>query len=75
MSAYAASDNVLVYLIQQSIDGSPERKLAARFILDCLRKCETTEEVEDCIHEMEEAALLDVSNETRQLAKNIGLRV
>ena len=39
MSAYDATDEVLVYLI--TMDGSPERRFAAKFILDCLRKCQT----------------------------------
>ena len=36
MQNYAASDDVLVYLIGQSVNGSNERRLAAKFILDCL---------------------------------------
>jgi hypothetical protein len=75
MSAYAPPNEVLVYLIKQALDGSPERRVAAKFILDCLRNFRTREEIEACIHQFEEEALLDVGDEARQLAANIGLRV
>jgi hypothetical protein len=41
MAQYRASECVLVYLIQQTLDGSGERRLAAK--LDCLRAHETPE--------------------------------
>ena len=59
MSAYVATDEVLVYLIKQTMDGSPERRFAAKFILDCLRKCQTHEEIVSCIRDLEEAAIFD----------------
>jgi hypothetical protein len=73
MSAYAASDDVLVYLINQTVNGSPERQIAAKFILECLRTFETREEIENCIHDFEEKALLDVGGEARHLATEVGL--
>ena len=73
MSAYGASDEVLVYLIHQTMDGSPERRLAANFILDCLRKYQKREEIEGCIHELADKALLDVASEARELAMKVGL--
>ena len=73
MFSYAASDEVLVYLIKQTVDGSPERRLAAKFILDCLRNHKTREEVQDCIHDLVDHALLDVANDARELAKGGGL--
>jgi hypothetical protein len=75
MSAYAAPDNILVYLIQQTVDGSPERRLAANFILDCFRRYETREEVEACLRALEEETILDIRKETRQLAQNVGLKI
>ena len=74
MSAYAASDDVLVYLINQTLNGSPERQLAAKFILDCLRTFQTRDEIATCIHEFEEKALLgDVGAEALHLAAEVGL--
>ena len=73
MSAYAASDDVLVYLIKQTVDGTPEQRLAAKFILDCLRRYQKREEIEGCIDELAEQSLLDVAGEARQLAESVGL--
>jgi len=74
MSAYASSE-VLVYLIDQMMNGSSERRLAAKFLLECLRRFETREEIAACLHELEDKAILDVSQETRQLAADVGLRL
>ena len=71
--SYAASDDVVVYLINQSVNGSPERRLAAKFILDCLRNYETRKEIENCIRELAEEALLDVAKDARELAEGVGL--
>ena len=73
MHAYGASDDVLVYLIKQTMDGSPERRLAANFILDCLRKFQKRQDIEGCIHQVADKALLDVADEARELAMNVGL--
>jgi hypothetical protein len=66
--AYRTSDNVFVYLIQQTMDGSPERRLVARFILDCLRTYQTREKLAACFHDLEDLAILDLANEARELA-------
>jgi hypothetical protein len=73
MFAYGASDEVLVYLRQQAVNGAPERRLAAKFILDCLRRYQKREEVEGCIHELADTALLDVASDARELARKVGL--
>jgi hypothetical protein len=75
MSQYAASDEILVHLIDQEMNGSSERRLAAKILLDCLRRFDTSEEIAACLHELEDEAILDVTRETRQLAKDVGLRV
>jgi len=75
MAHYAVRDELLIYLLNLEMDGSPERKVAAKFLLDCLRRFHSPSEIVDCIHELEEQALLDVSAETRKLAANIGLPV
>ena len=71
MALYPASDEVLVYLINQTVNGSPEQKLAAKFILDCLRVFGTSEEIEHCVDELEEHALLAV--DARAMARSLGL--
>ena len=73
MHAYGASDDVLVYLIQQTMVGSPERRLAANFILECLRKFQKRQDIEGCIHQLADKELLDVADEARELAMNVGL--
>jgi hypothetical protein len=73
MFQYGASDEVLVYLIQQTVDGSPQRRLAAKFILDCLRRYQTREEIEGCIDELSKQSLLDVADDARELASGLGL--
>jgi hypothetical protein len=72
MSEHAASDDILVYLIGQEVNGSPERRLAAKFLLECLRKFRTRQQIAACIHELEDEAILDVGDETRRLAASVG---
>ena len=74
MFASCASDNVLVYLIQQSVDGSPERRLAGQtsFSIAC-GDIGSAEEIEGCIHDLADKALLDVAKDARELALNVGL--
>ena len=43
-----APEDVLIYLIQQTVEGSAERQLAAKFLLDCLRAHETPEAIARC---------------------------
>lgn len=73
MSAYAASDEVVVYLINQTVNGTVERRLAARFILDCLRTYQTPEDLATCFHDPEDIAILDVAKDAQELATSLGL--
>jgi hypothetical protein len=73
MSAYAASDEVVVYLINQTVNGTVERRLAARFILDCLRTYQTPEDLAACFHDLEDIAILDVAKDAQELATSLGL--
>lgn len=70
---YEAPDGVLVYLIDQTVNGPPERRLAAHFILDCLRTYRTREETAKCLDELEDHALLDIAPDARELASHLGL--
>ena len=70
---YDAPAEVLVVLINESIYGPPERRLAAKFILDCLRRYRTPDEVAGCLHELEAQALLDIAKEARKLASALDL--
>jgi hypothetical protein len=71
--AYQTSDGILVYLIQQTMDGSYERRLAANFLLDCLRSCQTPEEIAARFHDLEDHAILDVAKDARELAVKLRL--
>ena len=73
MSAYAASDEVVIYLINQTVNGTMKRRLAARFILDCLRNYQTPEEIAACFHDFEDIAILDVAKDAQVLARSLGL--
>ena len=75
MSVYAAADEGLVYLIDQLMNGSPERRLAAKFVLECLRNFRTHEEIAACIHQLEKEAILDVGEVTRHIASSVGIVV
>jgi hypothetical protein len=65
---YGANEEVLVLLINQSVNGSPERRLAAKFVLNCLRNFYTKDEISACLDHLECEALLDVAGEARRLA-------
>jgi hypothetical protein len=73
MLAYGASNEVVVYLIKQTVDGPPERRLAAKLILDCLRRYQKREEIEGCICDLASQSLLDIADQVRELAMNVGL--
>lgn len=73
MQSYAAPDEVLVYLISQTINGSNERRLAAKFLLDCLRTYENGDDIAECIDELQEAPDGEVGSEARELAEDLGL--
>jgi len=64
---------MLVYLINQTINGrSPERPLAAKFILDCLRAYASRAEVETCINQLKRDALLNIEADARERPKMLG---
>ena len=70
---HALEDGVLVYLISESVNGALRRRLAARYILDCLRSYRTPEETEACLHELEETALLQLADDVREMRSDVGL--
>ena len=72
--AYQTPDEVLVYLINEEVNApSEERRLAAKFILDCLRIYATRHEIEDCIEHLKDDAMLDIVPEAKELAESVGL--
>ena len=70
---YLIPDGVLVVLIRETVNGSPERRLAAKFILDCLRRQRFKDELGECIDELEHQSLLDIAAEARTLALSLKL--
>jgi len=70
---HGATDEVLVILIRKTVTGSPERRLAANFLLSCLRRFETRDEIERCLDNLEHEALLDIASEARRLATEYGV--
>lgn len=70
---YVAPDGVLVYLINETVNGAPRQRLAAHFILDCLRSYRTREETEACLHEFEKTALLQLAADVREMTSGLGL--
>lgn len=70
---YEAPDGALLYLINETINGGAGRRLAAHFILDCLRSYRTPEETEACLHELEETALLQLAADVCELTSGLGL--
>ena len=70
---YEAAPGVLVYLIGQSVNGARVRRLAAHFILNCLRSYRTPDETAACLHALEHSTLLDLSEDVEELASELGL--
>jgi hypothetical protein len=73
MHTYAATDDVLVYLISQTVNGPNERRLAAKFILHCLRTYDSGDAIAECIDELEDTPHFEVGTEARELAEGLGL--
>jgi len=67
---YAAPDGVVIFLIHESVNGTPERRLASKFILDCLR---TRQDLPAAFDKLEASALLDIADEARKLALSLQL--
>jgi hypothetical protein len=70
---YGAPPGVLVYLINQSVNGLQGRRLAAHYVLDCLRSHRTPDETAACLHGLEHSTLLQLSADVRVLALELGL--
>ena len=62
------SDEAVVYLIAHSLNGTDEQKLAANFILECLRHFQTRDQFGKCLDDLETRALLDVAKSAKQMA-------
>jgi len=72
--AYQMPDEVLVYLINEEVNAPTEsRRLAAKFILDCLRVYATRREIAHCIEKLDEDAMLDIAPDAKALAESVGL--
>ncbi len=72
---YDAPEDMLVYLIAQTMSREPDRRLAAEFILKCLRINGTPEETEACLNDPDDPELARIAPAVRRLASRIGLRV
>ena len=70
---YEVPDEMLTYLIAASVDGPAERQLAARLLLECLRRFRTNEQIEACLEEVARTCILDVVPEAKRLAARVGL--
>lgn len=64
---------MLIYLIDETVNGPPERRLAAKFILDCVRRYRAREDIEACLNELDDHALLNIAADARELASSLGL--
>jgi hypothetical protein len=70
---YEIPDEMLAYLIAASVDGPAERQLAAKLLLECLRRFHTKEQIEACLQEVGRTSILDVVPEAKRLASRVGL--
>ena len=72
--AYQMPDEVLVYLINEEMTAPSEsRRLAAKFILDCLRVYATRREIAHCIEDLKTDAILEIAPDVEDLAETLGL--
>jgi hypothetical protein len=72
--AYQMPDEVLVYLINEEVNAPTEsRRLAAKFILDCLRVYPTKQEIGECIDDLKKDAMLEIAPDVEKLAETLGL--
>jgi hypothetical protein len=71
--AYELPTESVTFLISMSMNGSPERQLAAKLLLECLRRCETVEEIQACMDEVQEHCVLDIAPELKNLAGMVGV--
>jgi len=70
---YEAPPGVLVYLIGQSLNGQRGRRLAAHYILDCLRSYRTSDETAACLRLLEHSTLRDLAADVEEMAGQLGL--
>lgn len=70
---YDLPEEMLTYLIGASVAGTPERQLAAKLLLECLRRFHTKEQVEACLKEIARTSILDIMPESKRLASQVGL--
>ena len=72
--AYQMPDEVLVYLINEEVNAPSEsRRLAAKFILDCLRVYATRREIAHRIEDLKTDAILEIAPDVEDLAETVGL--
>jgi hypothetical protein len=57
----------------ETVEGSGERRLAAKFILDCLRAHETPHGIAQRIDALEGQSIINIAEETRRLAFDLRL--
>jgi hypothetical protein len=65
------SQDTLIVLINELMKGPTPRRAAAKFLLDCLRRSRTKEEVANCLQEFEREAAEAVAREVRTLASDL----
>ena len=70
---YEVPDEMLAYLIAASVDGPAERQLAARLLLECLRRFRTNEQIEACLEEVAQTSILEIVPEAKRLASQVGI--
>ncbi len=70
---YSAPEGVLVILINATVEGPQQRRLAAKFLLDCLRGRCTKKDLTARLDRLEQQALLGVVGEARRLASRLNL--
>jgi hypothetical protein len=63
----------LTFLIDATINGSHERRLAAKMLLDCLRRYQGRAELARCVEQIEEEAIFDIGDDAQELAAILGL--
>ena len=70
---YGTTEEVLVLLINETVNGLPRRRLAAKIVLNCLRNHYTKDEIAACLEDLEREAMLDIAAEARELASHFRL--
>jgi hypothetical protein len=71
--AYEVPDEALTFLIAASVTGPSERQLAAKLLLECLRRHRTSEEIQRCLDEVARVSMFEVAPEAKRLASLVGI--